>query len=72
MIRLYEQAMAFVRPARVIAIALNTFDLTGNAAREAVERVQAATGLPTTDPVRYDPAPIANAIAEFHRDRRTA
>ena len=72
MIRLYEQAMAFVRPARVIAIALNTFDLTGDAAREAVERVQAATGLPTTDPVRYDPAPIANAIAEFHRDRLTA
>ncbi len=71
MIRLYEQAMAFVRPAPVIAIALNTFDLTGDASREAVERVQAATGLPTTDPVRYDPAPIANAIAEFHRDRQT-
>ncbi|MBL0170732.1 MAG: DUF1611 domain-containing protein [Gemmatimonadaceae bacterium] len=68
-IRLYEAAMEFVRPSPVIAIALNTFDLTEDAARAVVARVRAETGLPTTDPVRYDPAPIANAIAEFHRRR---
>ena len=28
---------------------------------------QRETGLPATDPVRFDPAPIVDAIAEFHR-----
>lgn len=69
MIRLYEQAMECVRVSPVIAIALNTFDLSDDAAGEAVERVHAETGLPTTDPVRYDPLPIAKAISEFHRGR---
>jgi len=66
---LYAQAMAPLRPATVIALALNTFDLDDTAARRAVARAQDETGLPVTDPVRFDPAPIADAIARFHTDR---
>jgi uncharacterized NAD-dependent epimerase/dehydratase family protein len=69
MIQLYERAMAPLRTSPVIAIALNTFDLTPEAARKVVEHVQTETGLPTTDPVRFDPAPIASAISAFHRTR---
>lgn len=69
MIRLYEGTMEVLRPSPVIAIALNTFDLDERAAREAVERVRSETGLPTTDPVRYEPLVIADAIAAFHVDR---
>jgi len=69
MIRLYEGAMEVLRPSPVIAIALNTFDLDERAAREAIERVRSETGLPTTDPVRYEPLVIAEAIAAFHVDR---
>ncbi len=68
-IALYEQAMAPLRPADVIAMALNTFDLDEAAARRAIARAQDETGLPVTDPVRFDPAPIADAIARFHADR---
>ena len=68
-IRLQEQAAAPLRPAPVIAVALNTFDLDERAAREAIARTERETGLPTTDPVRYDPSPIADAIAAFHRER---
>ena len=50
----------------MIAVALNTFDLGEDAARRVVEETRRETGLPTTDPVRLDPAPIVDAIAGFH------
>ncbi len=65
----YETAMKYVRPSPVIAIAMNTYDLPDDAARKAIDQVQAETGLPATDTVRYDPAPIAAAIDAFHRAR---
>ena len=68
-IRLSEIAAAPLRPAPVIAVALNTFDLGADAARRAVEDTQRETGLPTADPVRFDPAPIVEAIAGFHGAR---
>jgi uncharacterized NAD-dependent epimerase/dehydratase family protein len=71
-IRLSEIALASLRPAPVIAVALNTFDLGEDAARKVVEDIQRETGLPTTDPVRFDPAPIVDAIAEFHAARPRA
>jgi uncharacterized NAD-dependent epimerase/dehydratase family protein len=71
-ILLYEQAMRGVRPAPVIALALNTFDLDDHTARSAIADAQRETGLPATDPVRYDPAPIAEAISAFHRERLRA
>ena len=69
MIRLYEAAMEPLRPAPVIAIALNTYDLDDREARKAIERVRAETGLPATDPVRFEPLVLAEAIAAFHVDR---
>jgi len=68
-IRMSEAAAAPLRPAPVIAVALNTFDLSDDEARRAIERTARETGLPTTDPVRYDPAPLVGAIADFHRSR---
>ncbi|HET9683037.1 MAG TPA: DUF1611 domain-containing protein [Gemmatimonadaceae bacterium] len=68
-IGLSEAAAAPLRPAPVIAVALNTYDLDEDTARRAIETVQRETGLPTTDVVRYDPAPVADAIAKFHQTR---
>ncbi len=58
-----------LRPAPVIGVALNTLDMTGDAAAAAVERTARETGLPTTDPVRFDPEPLVAAIDAFHRHR---
>ena len=69
LIRMHEALVSPLRPAPVIAVALNTFDLDEDEARRAAERIAADTGLPTTDPVRFDPAPIAEAIASFHAGR---
>lgn len=68
-IRMSEAATTPLRHAPVIAVALNTFDLSEDDARRAIERTERETGLPATDPVRYDPAPIVEAIARFHGSR---
>lgn len=70
MIRMHEAMTSPLRASKVIAIALNTFDMTEQDARAAIERTEAETGLPVTDPVRYDPSPIADAIAAFHVSRQ--
>ncbi len=62
LIRVYEDAARPVRESRVIAVCLNTFDLDERAAREAVARATKETGLPATDPVRFDPAPVVDAM----------
>jgi uncharacterized NAD-dependent epimerase/dehydratase family protein len=69
-VALYERMMEPLRPSPVIALALNTFDLDDAAARQAIVRAQDETGLPVTDPVRFDAAPIADAIAAFHTRRK--
>ena len=72
LIRLHEAIVAPLQPAPVIALALNTFDLSDAKARDAIQRASDETGLPATDPVRYDPAPVVEAISDFHRKRRSA
>ena len=62
LVEIYERAAAPVLPAKVLGICLNTYDLDAAAARRAVERAATETGLPTTDPVRFDPAPLAEAV----------
>jgi uncharacterized NAD-dependent epimerase/dehydratase family protein len=68
-IAMQEAAVAPLRPAPVIAVALNTYDLSESEARAAIDRATRETDLPATDPVRFDPAPIIDAIDAFHRQR---
>ena len=61
-IRLYETIGSSVHPTKVIGISLNTYDMTEEAAIRACEAAARETGLPATDPVRFDPAPLLGAI----------
>lgn len=63
-IRLYETIGAAVHPTKVIGIALNTYDMNDEAARRACEAATRQTGLPATDPVRFDPAPLLDAVRQ--------
>ena len=71
LIRLYEDAARPVFPTRVLGICLNTYDLDDAAARRAVAGAARETGLPAADPVRFEPAPLADAVvravAEWRR-----
>jgi uncharacterized NAD-dependent epimerase/dehydratase family protein len=71
-IRLYETIGSAVHPTRVIGISLNTYDLSDAEARRACEAAARETGLPATDPVRFDPAPLLDAVigARATREQR--
>jgi D-glutamate N-acetyltransferase len=70
-IALHEAIAAPLRPARTIGISLNTSDLPDEEARGVIESVAQETGLPVTDPIRYDTAPLVNAILDFDARRRS-
>ena len=53
-----------VHPTRVIGISLNTYDLTEDAARRACDAAAQETGLPVTDPVRFDARPLLDAVQD--------
>jgi len=61
-IRLYETIGSAVHPTKVIGISLNTYDMRDADARRACEAAARETGLPATDPVRFDAAPLVDAI----------
>jgi uncharacterized NAD-dependent epimerase/dehydratase family protein len=63
LIRVYESAAAWVRPARVCAIALNTYGAEDAEARRQVAAAEAATGLPAGDPVRFGSEALLDAVA---------
>jgi uncharacterized NAD-dependent epimerase/dehydratase family protein len=62
LIGFYEAAIGWVRPARVVAVALNTRGLDDDAARAAVDAARSETGLPVTDPVRFGAEAILEAV----------
>lgn len=66
-IQLYETvatAGGAFAPARVVAIALNTFHLSEQEAEEAIEQAQLETGLPCTDAIRLGAEPLVEAILQ--------
>jgi len=66
-VKMYEMIGSAVFPTRVIAVCMNTYDLTDAEAREACAAATRDTGLPCTDPVRFDSAPVLDAVAEARR-----
>ena len=62
-IDLHERISLLARPAKVLAVALNTRDLDDEAARRAVTETEEATGLPATDPVRFGADVLLDALA---------
>jgi len=62
MIAHYEMLTVPIKPAKVIGLALNCFDLSEAAAREAIVAAEAETGLPVTDVVRFGAEKLVDAI----------
>jgi uncharacterized NAD-dependent epimerase/dehydratase family protein len=67
--RLYEEVAALVKPARVVAVSVNTRELDDDAAKAFVDHVAAETGLPSADPVRHSAAPILDAVLREPKTR---
>jgi uncharacterized NAD-dependent epimerase/dehydratase family protein len=71
-IDLHERIAAPLRPAKTIGVSLNTVDLSEADALAVIEKTQKETGLPTTDPVRFDTKPLVDAVIAFDAERRGA
>jgi uncharacterized NAD-dependent epimerase/dehydratase family protein len=62
LVELHERLALPARPARVVAIALNTRALGEGEARAAVEAAEKETGLPADDPVRFGASKLVDAV----------
>ena len=69
-IALHEAMANPLRPVKTIGVSLNTVEMADHDARAEIARVERETGLPTTDPVRYDTQPLVEAVQHFHAQRR--
>ncbi|MCC6349169.1 MAG: DUF1611 domain-containing protein [Candidatus Eisenbacteria bacterium] len=65
----HERVAGWMRPARVLGVALNTRALAEDEARRAVAGAGRATSLPATDPVRFGAAPLADAVRRALEER---
>ncbi|MBI1926894.1 DUF1611 domain-containing protein [Candidatus Poribacteria bacterium] len=54
-----------IKPAKVIGLALNCFDLTEEQAHQAIEAVERETGLPATDVIRFGADKLVDAIEKI-------
>jgi uncharacterized NAD-dependent epimerase/dehydratase family protein len=63
LVELHERLALPARPARVVAIALNTRKLDEAGARAAVAAAEAETGLPADDPVRFGAGKLLDAFS---------
>lgn len=67
MVRDHEMLLAPVKPAKCVAIALNTSDLGDEAAHIAIASAEQETGLPTDDVVRFGGEKLWGAISSAAR-----
>lgn len=65
-----EAAIRPLRESSVIGISLNTWEMPEADAQASIAQLQRETGLPVTDPVRYDPTPLVDAILAAGESKR--
>ncbi len=63
-IELHERMAGYLKPAPVVGVAINGYDLSETAAREWAARITSETGLPAVDPVKFGAEPLVEAILE--------
>ena len=63
-VELHERMAGYLKPAPVVGVAINGYDLDEAAAREWAERITAETGLPAVDPVKFGAEPLIEAVVD--------
>jgi uncharacterized NAD-dependent epimerase/dehydratase family protein len=64
LVRLHETAAAWVKPAKVVAVALNTRALNDEETAEAIADAERVTGLPAADPVKGGAEKLVRAVTQ--------
>ncbi len=71
MCKIYEDAAGWVKPTRTIAVCLNTSRQDEKEALGAIQATAEESGLPTTDPVRFDSTAVVDAIIADYKKFRS-
>lgn len=61
-ISIYENMVSFIKPSRIVCIAVNTYNLTDDKAKSYLSEMKNKIGLPVADPVRFGAEPLTNAL----------
>jgi uncharacterized NAD-dependent epimerase/dehydratase family protein len=64
-IQMHEQLLRYIRPSRVVGIALNTKWISESDALKEIAKFEKETGLPTTDPVRFGASKLIDALEKY-------
>ncbi|MGH2449401.1 MAG: DUF1611 domain-containing protein [Chloroflexota bacterium] len=72
LVRIYERAAGWVKPAKVAGIALNTRDLDDAQTTRAIQEAETVTGLPATDPVKFGADTLVEAVQKGMRGQGLA
>ena len=67
MIDLNESMLSFVKPSKVIAIAVNTYHMSDNKAIAYLEEIQQKTGLPAADPIRFGAEKLSDQLVSYFK-----
>jgi len=67
-IRLNEMMTTPILPAKVVGVSLMTTGLDDAAARSEIDELEGRLGLPTTDPMRFGVAKLADALIRFFEE----
>ncbi len=65
----YEHLAAFGHPAKVIAIAMNSRNVSPQEAEAERDRIRSEYGLPVADPIRHGPDELVDAVLNFKTHR---
>lgn len=66
--KMYRDLVEPIKPTHLAACSLNTREVDEESARRAIEEAEALLGIPATDPVRFGPEKIIDAL-EQHRKK---
>lgn len=71
-IELHERMAGYLKPAPVVGIAINGWDLSEEEAGAAAERIEAETGLPAVDPVKFGAERLVEAVLARVGEKKVA
>ena len=71
LIEIYEEAASWIKPAKVVGIALNTYKLSELQAKREIDRAEILTNLQADDVIRFNGNKLAKALVDYANQRNT-
>lgn len=68
LVSIYERIASYMRPSKVVAVALNTHRMNEEEALKVIEQTERQVGLPTCDPVRQGADKLFDAIEKYKKE----